>query len=127
MPESVCGGCSEWNYLIIFYIRENHFLGGDMSYPKVAVIGLGFMGRTHIQTLRRLGVSIHGIAGIDENEGRKVAGELGIQKWYTSFAEAIKDPEVEVVHLCTPNVLHYEQAKAALNAGNMCYAKNRLR
>ena len=88
-----------------------------MSYPKVAVIGLGFMGRTHIQTLRRLGVPIHGIAGIDENEGKKVAAELGIQKWYTSFAEAINDPEIEVVHLCTPNALHYEQAKAALNAG----------
>lgn len=88
-----------------------------MSYPKVAVIGLGFMGRTHIQSLRRLGVEVYGIAGIDEEEASKVAAELSIKKWYRSFSEVIADAEVEVVHLCTPNNLHYEQAKVALNAG----------
>jgi predicted dehydrogenase len=88
-----------------------------MSNPKVAVIGLGFMGRTHIQALRRLGIEIHGIAGIDESEARKAAAELSITKWYANFSDAINDPEVEVVHLCTPNNLHYIQAKQALSAG----------
>jgi predicted dehydrogenase len=88
-----------------------------MSFPRVAVIGLGFMGRTHIQALRRLGVEVHGVAGIDENEARKVAGELGITKWYKDFADALADTQVEVVHLCTPNNLHYEQARQALLSG----------
>ena len=35
-----------------------------MNFPKVAVIGLGFMGRTHIQSLRRLGMEVYGVAGI---------------------------------------------------------------
>jgi predicted dehydrogenase len=88
-----------------------------MKFPKVAVIGLGFMGRTHIQALRRLGIEVHGVAGIDEHEAKKVAGELGIKKWYRNFAEAITDPEIEVVHLCTPNNLHFTQAKQALESG----------
>lgn len=88
-----------------------------MGHPKVAVIGLGFMGRTHIQSLRRLGLEVHGVAGVNEEEGSRVAAELAIGKWYISFADAIADPEVEVVHLCTPNYLHYQQAKAALEAG----------
>jgi len=88
-----------------------------MSFPRVAVIGLGFMGRTHIQALRRLGVDVHGVAGIDEDEAKKVAGELGIKKWYGDFAEVLADPEVEVVHLCTPNNLHFEQAKQSLLSG----------
>lgn len=88
-----------------------------MSAPKVVVVGLGFMGRTHIQSLRRLGVEVYGVAGIDENEAQKTASELSIPKWYKSFDEVIADSAVQVVHLCTPNNLHFSQAKQALLAG----------
>ena len=88
-----------------------------MSFPKVAVIGLGFMGRTHIQSLRRLGVEVHGVAGISEDEARNASAELGIPKWYKDFEEAIADDEIKAVHLCTPNHLHFSQAKKALEAG----------
>lgn len=88
-----------------------------MSFPKVAVIGLGFMGRTHIQSLRRLGIEVYGVAGISEEEAKNAAKELSIGKWYRDFDEAIADSEVQVVHLCTPNHLHFVQAKKALEAG----------
>jgi len=88
-----------------------------MKYPKVAVIGLGFMGRTHIQALGRLGVEVYGVAGIDEDEAKTAASELSIPRWYRSFEEAIADTEVKAVHLCTPNNLHFPQAKQALEAG----------
>ena len=88
-----------------------------MGFPKTAVIGLGFMGRTHIQSLRRLGVEVAGVAGITESEARKAAEEFSIPKWYRNFDEAIADKEIEVVHLCTPNNLHFQQAKKALEAG----------
>jgi predicted dehydrogenase len=88
-----------------------------MVFPKAAVIGLGFMGRTHIQSLRRLGVEVHGVAGITEDEAKKAAQELSIPKWYRNFDETIADKEIQVVHLCTPNNLHFRQAKKALEAG----------
>ena len=88
-----------------------------MKNTKAAVIGLGFMGRTHIQALRRLGVEVVGVAGISEEEAQKAAAELSIPKAYKTFDEAVTDPDVGVVHLCTPNNLHYIQAKKALNAG----------
>ncbi len=88
-----------------------------MSEPKVVVVGLGFMGRTHIQSLRRLGVEVYGVAGIDENEAQKTASELSIPNWYKSFEDVIADAAVQVVHLCTPNNLHFMQAKKALLAG----------
>lgn len=88
-----------------------------MNYPKVAVIGLGFMGQTHIQSLRRLGVEVYGVAGISEEEARTGASDLGIPHWYKSFDDAIADPQIKAVHLCTPNNLHYVQAKKALEAG----------
>jgi predicted dehydrogenase len=88
-----------------------------MVFPKAAVIGLGFMGRTHIQSLRRLGVEVHGVAGITEDEAKKAAQELSIPKWYRNFDETIADKEIQVVHLCTPNNLHFRQAKKVLEAG----------
>ncbi|HEY4693655.1 MAG TPA: Gfo/Idh/MocA family oxidoreductase [Bellilinea sp.] len=88
-----------------------------MEPIKVAVIGLGFMGRTHIQALRRLGIEVHGVAGIDAAEAQKGAADLGIPKWYMNLDETLADPAIKAVHLCTPNNLHYRQAKAALIAG----------
>ncbi len=88
-----------------------------MSFPKVAVIGLGFMGRTHIQALRRLGIEVIGVAGINDDEAKNGARELSIPKWYRNLEEALADPQVQVVHLCTPNHLHFSQAKKALLAG----------
>ena len=88
-----------------------------MNFPKVVVVGLGFMGRTHIQSLRRLGIEVHGVAGVDADEGRRVAAELSISRWYPGYDQVVADNEVQVVHLCTPNHLHYPQAKQALLAG----------
>jgi predicted dehydrogenase len=88
-----------------------------VTYPKVAVIGLGFMGRTHIQSLRRLGVEVYGVAGVNADEARNAAAEMAIPHWYQTVDEALADPQVQAVHLCTPNHLHYLHAKQALEAG----------
>jgi predicted dehydrogenase len=47
---------------------------------------------------------------------------LGIECAYKSLEDLVNDPSVDVVHVCTPNHLHFEQAKAALGAGKhvMC-------
>jgi len=97
-----------------------------VKYPKVAVIGLGFMGRTHIHSLRRLGVEVYGVAGISEEEARNGAADLGIPHWYKSFDDVIADPEIKVVHLCTPNNLHYFQAKKSLEAGKHVFCEKPL-
>jgi predicted dehydrogenase len=47
----------------------------------------------------------------------KKARELGISKAYPSFEVMIADPEIRVVHLATPNNLHFPHTKAALLAG----------
>ena len=44
------------------------------------------------------------------------AEALGIEKAYV-FEEMLQDPSIDSVHICTPNFLHYSQAKAALLAG----------
>jgi predicted dehydrogenase len=88
-----------------------------MNFPHAAVVGLGFMGRTHIQSLRRLGVQIGGILGSDREKSERFGHQLGISRVYADFNEILADPAIGVVHLCTPNHLHYPLAKSALQAG----------
>jgi len=42
---------------------------------------------------------------------------LGIDKYYGDYRELLKDGRIQSVHICSPNYLHYEMAKAALEAG----------
>ena len=88
-----------------------------MATFSTAVIGLGFMGWTHIEMLRRIGVHVAGILGSTREEEEKTCEKFAIPRRYASFEEACADPEIQTVHLCTPNYLHYSMAKAALQAG----------
>ncbi len=84
---------------------------------RAAIAGAGFMGTAHTEALRRNGVYIKGIAGADPEEACDAAERLGLPCAYRSFEDMVIDPDVDIIHLCTPNFLHYSQAKAALQAG----------
>jgi predicted dehydrogenase len=82
-----------------------------------AVVGAGFIGPVHVEALRRLGVRIAGILGMDEAESQRAAKQLQLPKAYKSLDELLADKSVQSVHLAIPNVLHYEFSKRVLNAG----------
>ncbi len=88
----------------------------------VAVVGAGFIGPVHVEALRRLGIRVTGILGVDEDESWAAAESLGLSKAYGGFDEVLEDPDAQSVHLAVPNRLHFEMARAALNAGKhvMC-------
>lgn len=89
-----------------------------MQKIKVGVIGTGFIGPAHIEALRRLGfVEVAALADIDLPVAQLKARMLGIDKAYGDYRELIRDPQIEVVHVCTPNNLHYTMSKEALEAG----------
>ena len=93
-----------------------------MFTTKTAIIGAGFMGPVHTEALRRVGVEVVGILGVDNNESTRAAKNLGIPKAYTSLDDVLADKNVDAVHITTPNNLHFPMAKAALKAGKhvMC-------
>jgi predicted dehydrogenase len=98
---------------------------------NVAVVGLGFMGVTHLRAYLALpsarivsvcdavrlpvGGVLQGVAGNVKKSGDI---NLGPQvKVFRKLEEVLADPEVDLVDLCTPTPLHAEQAMAALKAG----------
>ena len=84
---------------------------------NAAIIGLGFVGRAHLDALRRLGIPVQGALGSTPDRS-KVSSELShLPRSYQSLEELAADPSVQVVHLCTPNHLHFQQAGELLRAG----------
>ena len=89
-----------------------------MSILKVGVIGCGFMGKTHVENLRRLGfVEVAAVAGVTPEEAQRFAAANNIPIAAANYQEILANPDIVGVHVCTPNALHAPVAKAALNAG----------
>ncbi|MCC5983881.1 MAG: Gfo/Idh/MocA family oxidoreductase [Rhodobacteraceae bacterium] len=88
-----------------------------MSGPGAAVIGTGFIGSVHIGALRRLGVTVHGVLGSNAERGAERAAALGVGHAYPDLGALLNDARVDVVHVTSPNHLHYPQVKAILAAG----------
>ncbi len=85
---------------------------------RVGVIGAGFIGPVHIESLRRLGyVEVVALAGSSQESAERKAAALFVPRAYGDFYDLIRDPEVDVVDISAANVYHYPAAKAALQAG----------
>lgn len=94
----------------------------SMNQLGVAVVGAGFIGPVHVEALRRVGVHLTGILGVDRAESERAATALGLPRAYRDYEQVLSDPEVHAVHITTPNRLHFAMAKAALRGGRhvMC-------
>jgi predicted dehydrogenase len=93
------------------------------SRIQVGVIGAGFIGPAHVESMRRLGfVDVVALAAGSQESAERKAAEMSIPKAYGSYLDLIRDPDVEVVDVASPNIHHYPAVKAALQAGKhvMC-------
>lgn len=84
---------------------------------KVGVIGVGFIGPAHMEGLRRLGFEVVAVAEATQELAEEAAARLLVPKAYGDWKDLIADPEIDVIHIASPNFLHYTHAKAALEAG----------
>ena len=89
-----------------------------MSRIRTAVIGTGFMGRTHLEALRRVeNVDVVEVAATSLEKARAVAAGYNVLNATGDWRDVIADPSIEAVHIATPNDSHFPIAKAAFLAG----------
>src|SRR5689334_1778048 len=89
-----------------------------MKTVKAGIIGTGFIGPAHVEAARRLGmVEMIGLCEANNDLAKSKAAKLNIPKAYGSVKDFLADKEIEVVHNCTPNHLHFEISKQILAAG----------
>ena len=93
-----------------------------MAQLQAAIIGAGFVGRAHVDALRRLSVPVIGVLGSSPERSETSRAALKLPRAYRSLDDLAADSAVQVVHICTPNHLHFEQASTLLRAGKhvMC-------
>jgi predicted dehydrogenase len=85
---------------------------------RVGVIGAGFIGPAHIESLRRLGfVEVVALAASSPQSADAKAKALFVPRSYGDYRDLIRDPEVDVVDISAPNIYHYPAAREALEAG----------
>lgn len=90
-----------------------------MSPPlKVALVGAGAFGIQHLDAIAGLDDAVVvSLVDTDPHKARDMAARYGIPRTGSELQEALTDPEIEAVILCTPTPLHATQAIACLQAG----------
>jgi len=89
-----------------------------MERIKTGIIGTGFIGPVHLEALRRLGfVDVVAVAERDQGLADAKAKELMIPNAYGDYRKLLANPDIQVIHNCTPNHLHFEMNKEILAAG----------
>ncbi len=89
-----------------------------MDKFRVGVVG-GGVGIAHIAAFRALPdqFDVRVICELDESKARAIADEFHIPRVTTDIRELYRMGDLDVIDICTPSYLHYEQTLDALAAG----------
>jgi predicted dehydrogenase len=90
---------------------------------KIGMIGVGQIGKRHLETYKKLPVEIVAIADINEAEAQRVGREYGIPQVFTDFRKLLAIGEIVAVDVCLHNNLHAPMTIAALEAGKHVYCE----
>ena len=96
-----------------------------MKKLRAGVIGTGFIGAVHVETLRRLG-NVDLVAIADILNAEKSSKSLSVPAFYEDYQEMIKQEKLDAVHICTPNGFHFEQATFAIENGVSVFCEKPL-
>ncbi len=103
-----------------------------MKTYKIGIIGFGFMGKIHALCHKNLPfyysslpfkTEIVNLSTTHMMTAREAAKQLNIVKSTTNYNEITKDPEIDVVHICSPNKYHKEQLISALKSNKHIFCE----
>lgn len=84
---------------------------------RVAVVGSGFMARTHLEAYASVpGATPTTVVSRDRDRGDTLA-ETHSLRWTDSLDQILDDEAIDAVDLCVPTPLHVEMAESCLLAG----------
>lgn len=88
-----------------------------MSEHHVAVIGCGGIGQLHLSRWSKIdGVRIAWAVDADLGRAKAAAERFNIPRATAEAAEALADPDVDVVDICLPTFLHVDMTEQAARA-----------
>ncbi|MFY9977744.1 MAG: Gfo/Idh/MocA family oxidoreductase, partial [Candidatus Sulfotelmatobacter sp.] len=101
---------------------------------NVAMIGAGFMGRTHSNAFHRAGhffdlpyeLKLKVVCARNREAVQKFAAQWGWEEAQTEWKSVVARKDIDVVDICTPNRMHASIAIAAANAGKIVLCEKPL-
>lgn len=93
-----------------------------MKKLRLGIIGTGgICNNKHLPSLAKVAdkVEVVALCDLEEEKARATAERHGLKDAaiYTDYKELLKDPTIDVVHVCTPNVAHCQITVDAFEAG----------
>lgn len=100
---------------------------------RIGVIGAGWMGKAHTTAFHNAGM-IFGddvpvfelISDVNEQQVKAAAESMGYKRYTTDWHSVVTDPNVDLVDVATPNCMHYEMVKEALQNGKHVFCEKPL-
>ena len=98
-----------------------------MNKIKVGVLGLGYIGASHIDAVRRIpGCELVAVADSNYGFAQRKAELYGVENCYRSLDELLGNPDIDVIHNCTPNHLHTEINEKIILSGKHLFSEKPL-
>lgn len=100
---------------------------------RIGLIGAGWMGKAHSTAFHNAGM-IFGdelpvfeiVSDVSEEQVSSFAGTVGYKRYTTNWMEVVTDPDVDLVDVATPNSMHFEMVRAALENGKHVFCEKPL-
>jgi len=101
---------------------------------NVAVVGYGFMGRTHSNAFKQVSQFFNlehkpvlkAVCGRNEANAKSFADQWGYESYETDWRKLIERKDINLIDIATPNDTHAEIAIAAAKAGKMVMCEKPL-
>lgn len=98
-----------------------------MDRIRSAIIGTGYIGASHIESIRRIGFAeLIAVADANSELAKRKASEHYIPYCYENIDELLKNPDIQVIHNCTPNYLHAQINEQVIRSGKHLFSEKPL-
>lgn len=89
-----------------------------LSPTRIGLAGYGAWGQMHARAIEAIdGASVVAVLARSKASRQAAAADHPAARLYADYAEMLRAPDIDVVHVVTPNHLHAQSAIAALQAG----------
>jgi len=115
--------------------HRDRLKGSDLTTIGVGMLGFGFIGKVHSHAHRSLPLfydplpletKLIGVCTTSVASSEKAIRQAGFQFSTQSAQELIYHPEIDLIHICTPNDMHKDAVLAAILAGKHIYCDKPL-
>lgn len=85
---------------------------------RMAVMGTGNIASQMAETINGLDeIEAYAVASRDMEKAQQFARKWKFTKYYGSYEEMVKDPNIQMIYIATPHAMHYENAKLCIEHG----------